>query len=201
MWCILQPPAQQSLPIQGHRLHVSHNQLEPAFKNAGAEETCDRRYLLCSVPRLRCLQQKRAGECVAAGGDGPLARGAAGTRPGARHLPPTRLLRAPERAPDGIYSASVIYLRSQWGCLGGPKFVGIPDHCRDPSVAELDSRTLGPVQTLYESLNRFISLGGNDHINRRQTGSGREIRVTSRCKYHCGSNMKESESRGRNNSF
>jgi hypothetical protein len=49
---------------------------------------------------------------------------------------------------------------------------------------------LGPVQTLYESLNQFISLGGNDHINRQQTGSGREIRVTSRCQYHCECNMK-----------
>jgi hypothetical protein len=50
------------------------------------------------------------------------------------------------------------------------------------------------VQTLHESLNRFISLGGNDHINMQQTGTGHEIRVTSRCKYHCGCNMKESES-------
>ena len=104
-------------------------------------------------------------------------------------LPPPRLLRTPERAPDGIYSASVKYLRSQWGCLGGPKIVSIPDPCCDPSAAELTSRTLGPFQTL-ESLNRFISLGGNDHINRQQTGSGREIRVTSRCQYHCGRNMK-----------
>jgi hypothetical protein len=55
----------------------------------------------------------------------------------------------------------------------GPKIVSIPDPCCDPSAAELTSRTLGPVQTL-ESLNRFISLGGNDHIDRLQTGLGRE---------------------------
>jgi hypothetical protein len=67
-----------------------------------------------------------------------------------------------------------MYLRSQWGYLGGPKIVSIPDPCCDPSAAELTSRTLGPVQTLYESLNRFISLGGNDHIDRLQTGSGRK---------------------------
>jgi hypothetical protein len=83
------------------------------------------------------------------------------------HYTNGRLLRAPERAPDGIYSASVMYLRSQWGCLGGPKIVSIPDPCCNPSDAELTSRTLGPVQTLYESLrefyeslNRFISFGG-----------------------------------------
>jgi hypothetical protein len=52
-----------------------------------------------------------------------------------------------------------MYLRSQWGYLGGPKIVSIPYPCCDPSAAELTSRTLGPVQTLYESLNRFISLG------------------------------------------
>ena len=40
--------------------------------------------------------------------------------------------------------------------------------------AKSECRALGPVQTLYESLNRFISLGGNDHIDRQQTGSGRE---------------------------
>ena len=67
-----------------------------------------------------------------------------------------------------------MYLRSEWGCLGGPKIVSIPNPCYDPSTAELNSRTLGPVQTLYESLNRFISLGGNDHIDRLQTGSGRK---------------------------
>jgi hypothetical protein len=109
------------------------------------------------------------------------------------------LLRAQERAPDGICSASMIYLRSQWGCLGAPQNVSIPDPCCDLSAAELDSHMLGPVQTLVESLNRFVSLGDKDHINRRQTSSGREIRVTSRCKYHCGRNMKEPESRGRNN--
>jgi hypothetical protein len=37
-----------------------------------------------------------------------------------------------------------------------------------PILHELTSRTLGPIQTLYESLNRFISLGGNNHINRLQ---------------------------------
>ena len=79
--------------------------------------------------------------------------------------------------------------------------MSIPDACCDPSAAEINSRALGPVQTLYESLNRFISLGGNDHNSRLQTGLGREIRVTSRCEYHRGRNMKESESRGRNNSF
>ena len=67
-----------------------------------------------------------------------------------------------------------MYLRSQWGCLGGPKIVSIPDPCCDPSAAELSSRTLGPIQTLVESLNRFISLGGNDHTSRLQTGPGRE---------------------------
>ncbi len=29
-----------------------------------------------------------------------------------------------------------------------------------PALLNSDSRTLGPVETLYESLNRFISLGG-----------------------------------------
>jgi hypothetical protein len=106
--------------------------------------------------------------------DGPLARGAAGARPGARHLHPTRLLRAPERAPDGIHAASVMYLRSERGCLGAPKIVSIPDPCCDPSAAELTSRTLGPVQTLYESLNQFIALGGNDHTDRQQICPGRE---------------------------
>jgi hypothetical protein len=61
--------------------------------------------------------------------------------------------------------------------------------------ANSECRALGPVQTLYESLNRFISLGGNDHTNRRQTGLGREIRVTNRCQYHCGCNMNTSLSR------
>jgi hypothetical protein len=94
--------------------------------------------------------------------------------PGPRHLPPTRLLRAPERAPDEIHSASVMYLQSQWGCLGGPEIVSIPDPCCNLSFTELTSRTLGTVQTLYKSLNQFISLGGNDHIDRLQIGSGRE---------------------------
>jgi hypothetical protein len=52
--------------------------------------------------------------------------------------------------------------------------MSIPNPCCDPSAAELTSRTLGPVQTLYESLNRFITLGGNDHIDRLQIGSGSE---------------------------
>jgi hypothetical protein len=61
------------------------------------------------------------------------------------------------------------------------RFPDIPDPCCDPSAAELNSRALGPVQTVYESLNRYISLGGSDHINRQQTGPGLEIRVKSRC--------------------
>jgi len=41
--CLVQPRAQQRLPIQGYRLlHVSHNQLEPAQQNAGAK-VCGRR--------------------------------------------------------------------------------------------------------------------------------------------------------------
>jgi hypothetical protein len=67
--------------------------------------------------------------------------------------------------------------------------VSIPDPCCDPSAAELTSRTLGPVQTLYESLNRFISLGGNDHIDRQHFCPGRE-RVTCLRQYHRGCNMK-----------
>jgi hypothetical protein len=46
----------------------------------------------------------------------------------------------------------------------------------DPSAAELTSRTLSPVQTFYESLNQFISLGGNrdNHIDRPQFCPSRE---------------------------
>ncbi len=70
----------------------------------------------------------------------------------------------------------------------------------------MDRRTLGPFQTL-ESLNRFklsrvwidsnsrelesiYVIGGNYHMNRQQTDSGREIRGMSRCQYHGGRNMK-----------
>ena len=35
-------------------------------------------------------------------------------------------------------------------------------------------REFESIQSLSESLNRFIPLGGNDHIDRQQTGSGRE---------------------------
>ena len=67
-----------------------------------------------------------------------------------------------------------------------------------PALLNFDSRTLGPVQTLYESLNRFISLGGNDHTNRRQTCSAvkSESRADARMQLEY-----ESESGGRNNSF
>jgi hypothetical protein len=41
-----------------------------------------------------------------------------------------------------------MYLPSQWGCLGGPKIVSIPDPYCEPSAAELISRTLGPVREL-----------------------------------------------------
>jgi hypothetical protein len=69
----------------------------------------------------------------------------------------------------------MMYLLYQWGYLGCPKIVSIPYPCCDPNAAELTSRTLRPVQTLYgESLNRFISLGGNDHIDRPQFCPGRE---------------------------
>ena len=84
------------------------------------------------------------------------------------------LVVAPGGAPDESFSTSVIYMLSRWGCFGGPKIVGMSDPCCDPSAAELTSRTLGPFQTLYESLNRFISVGGNDHNSRLQTGPGRE---------------------------
>jgi hypothetical protein len=59
---------------------------------------------VCSVPRLRLLQQKCAGECGAADGDGPLARGAARARPGAS---------SPDIFTPRDFCA--IYLRSQWG--------------------------------------------------------------------------------------
>ena len=52
----------------------------------------------------------------------------------------------------------MMYLRYQWGYLGGPKIVSIPYPCCDPNAAELTSRTLRPVQTLYgESLNRLTT--------------------------------------------
>jgi hypothetical protein len=75
------------------------------------------------------------------------------------HLPPTRLLLARGRTLNGIHSASVMHLLFQWGCLGSPKIVSIPDPCCDPSTAELKRHMLGPVQTLYESFNRFIASG------------------------------------------
>ncbi len=85
--------------------------------------------------------------------------------------------------------------RSRWDthCLGDvfaismglPRWPQNRDPCCDPSAAELTSCTLGPVQTLYESLNRFISLGGN----RPQFCLGHE-RVTCLRQYHRGCNMK-----------
>jgi hypothetical protein len=49
-----------------------------------------------------------------------------------------------------------------------------------------DTGTLGTIQTLYASLNQFVSLGGNNHIYRLETGPGREMRVMSRCQNHRG---------------
>ena len=53
----------------------------------------------------------------------------------------------------------------------GPKIVGIPVPCCDPSAVELLIRhALGPVQTLAcESLNSYCE-GGNDHISNLSAG-------------------------------
>ncbi len=59
-----------------------------------------------------------------------------------------------------VHNASVKYLRSQWGYLGGPKIVSIPDPCSDPSAAELISRTLGPVQTSLREFESIHIIGG-----------------------------------------
>ena len=114
----------------------------------------------CSVPRLRHLKAKCAGGCGAADKHGPFARGAATTRPGTRYLPVTRLLRSPERAPNGTYSASVIYLRSQWGCYGGPKIVSIPDPCCDPSAAVLLKSHAGPRSNSLREFESIHIIGG-----------------------------------------
>ncbi len=97
--------------IMQEYLHINVSTMEQIVASSVAES------VLRSVPWLRLLEQKRAGKCGAAGGDGPLARGTAGSRQGERHLPPTRLLRAPERAPDGMHTTLVMYLRSQWGSV------------------------------------------------------------------------------------
>ncbi len=66
--------------------------------------------------------------------------------------------------------------------------------------------TSADVAALYPSINiedggstfrdTSTSEGGNDHINRQQTGLDREIRVTNRSQYHGGYNLKGVTNRG-----
>jgi hypothetical protein len=63
-------------------------------------------------------------------------------------FPPCAFRRAPERASEGMYTASVMYLRSQSGCLCGhkiDKIVSMADLSCDPkTLLNSDSRALGP---------------------------------------------------------
>ncbi len=76
-----------------------------------------------------------------------------------QHYPPTS-------SPRAISSRFICDLNGADSAAPN-RFPDIPDPCYDPSAAELNSRALGPVQTVYESLNQYISLGGSDHINRQ----------------------------------
>ncbi len=103
---------QQRLPVQGLRLHVSHHQLEPAQQNAGAKETCSRRYLLRSIARLRLFRREvhRKVRSCRAGRRWTARSRSCGNKATGATFPLLRLLRAPECASDGTLSASVIYL-------------------------------------------------------------------------------------------